>query len=242
MLTLSKLSKEDAKRIDFWSRKNCNEMIYSYVLKDLHSVTIKDGYVLDELPILLKDVNLGIVPVLWEDNLPQVAIEMVSCGVPVLCSSYGGASELCDSELFRFDGGNTQDLLNHITHFLHYPMDLNKYWDYHNSLKTMSDHIGELKRYYGLDEVNVSNPIVSVIIPVYNVEKYLPQCLDSLLNQTLKDIEIICIDDGSTDNSLSILRRYEEMDSECVFIHKTIKELAARNKGIELARGEYFSF
>ncbi|NLP45229.1 MAG: glycosyltransferase [Peptococcaceae bacterium] len=241
---LSKLSKEDAKRIDFLvAAKNCNENDIRHVLKDLHSVTIKDGYVLDELPILLKDVNLGIVPVLWEDNLPQVAIEMVSCGVPVLCSSYGGASELCDSELFRFDGGNTQDLLNHITHFLHYPMDLNKYWDYHNSLKTMSDHIGELKRYYGLDEVNVSNPIVSVIIPVYNVEKYLPQCLDSLLNQTLKDIEIICIDDGSTDNSLSILRRYEEMDSRVrVYTQNNKGAGAARNKGIELARGEYFSF
>jgi glycosyltransferase involved in cell wall biosynthesis len=59
---------------------------------------------------------------------------------------------------------------------------------------------------------------VSIIIPVYNVEQYLPKCLDSVINQTLKDIEIICINDGSTDNSLSILKEYasKEMTVFCV--------------------------
>jgi len=54
------------------------------------------------------------------------------------------------------------------------------------------------------------SPLVSIIIPCYNVEKYLNQCLDSVVNQTLKDIEIICINDGSTDKSLQILTEYEE--------------------------------
>ena len=54
---------------------------------------------------------------------------------------------------------------------------------------------------------------VSVIIPVYNVEPYLKQCMDSVVGQTLKDIEIICVDDGSTDNSLDILREYAAEDS-----------------------------
>ena len=53
---------------------------------------------------------------------------------------------------------------------------------------------------------------ISVIIPVFNVEKYLHQCIDSVLNQTLKDIEIICVDDGSTDSSLNILKEYEQKD------------------------------
>lgn len=57
------------------------------------------------------------------------------------------------------------------------------------------------------------NPKVSVIIPVYNVEPYLRQCLDSVINQTLKEIEIICVDDGSTDNSLRILKKYAQKDS-----------------------------
>ena len=58
---------------------------------------------------------------------------------------------------------------------------------------------------------------VSVILPVYNVEKYLKECLDSILNQTLQEIEVICVDDGSTDRSLEILREYEKKDiSSCI--------------------------
>ena len=56
-------------------------------------------------------------------------------------------------------------------------------------------------------------PKVSVIIPVYNVEEYLRECLDSVINQTLKEIEIICVDDGSTDNSLEILKEYAKKDN-----------------------------
>ena len=57
-------------------------------------------------------------------------------------------------------------------------------------------------------------PIISIIIPVYNVEKYLRQCLDSVVNQTLEDIEIICVNDGSTDNSLQILEEYTKKIKE----------------------------
>ena len=64
------------------------------------------------------------------------------------------------------------------------------------------------------------NPKVSVIIPVYNVEKYLRQCLDSVVNQTLRDIEIICVDDGSTDTSLEILREYQSKDSRIMVLHQ----------------------
>lgn len=51
-------------------------------------------------------------------------------------------------------------------------------------------------------------PVISVIVPVYNVEKYLERCLDSIINQTLKNVEIICVNDGSTDNSINILKEY----------------------------------
>lgn len=64
----------------------------------------------------------------------------------------------------------------------------------------------------------MSQPKVSVIIPIYNTEPYLRECLDSVVNQTLRDIEIICVDDGSTDGSLAILREYQEKDRESPFI------------------------
>ena len=84
---------------------------------------------------------------------------------------------------------------------------------------------------------------VSVIVPVYNGEKYLTQCLDSIINQTLEDIEIISINDGSEDNSLSILERYASMDNRIKIISTENRGLgAARNSGLELATGEYVAF
>ncbi|MBR3646098.1 MAG: glycosyltransferase family 2 protein [Lachnospiraceae bacterium] len=84
---------------------------------------------------------------------------------------------------------------------------------------------------------------VSVIIPVYNVDKYLKQCLDSLVNQTLKDIEIICVDDGSTDGSLAILKEYaDKYDTVQVIEQQNAGAGAARNNGLKIAKGEYLSF
>jgi len=84
---------------------------------------------------------------------------------------------------------------------------------------------------------------VSVIIPVYNSEKVLNQCIDSVCNQTLSDIEIICVDDGSQDNSLKILKEYEKKDSRVnVLSQKNSGAGVARNKGIDLAKGEYIAF
>ena len=84
---------------------------------------------------------------------------------------------------------------------------------------------------------------VSVIIPVYNVDKYIEECLDSIINQSLKDIEIICINDGSSDNSLDILYQYEKLDERVKVINQTNKGLGAtRNVGLSLAKGEYIYF
>lgn len=83
-------------------------------------------------------------------------------------------------------------------------------------------------------------PKVSVIVPVYNVEKYLKECLDSIQNQTLKDIEIICINDGSTDLSTQILDEYVQNDSRFKVIHKTNEGYGkAMNVGMDLAEADY---
>ncbi len=83
-------------------------------------------------------------------------------------------------------------------------------------------------------------PSVSVIIPVYNIEKHLEKCLDSVIGQTLKDIEIIVVNDGSTDNSLDIITQYARKDSRIVIVDKPNEGLAyARKSGIEAAHGKY---
>lgn len=94
------------------------------------------------------------------------------------------------------------------------------------------------------DAAEVSRaPKVSVIIPVYNVENYLHECLDSLISQSLKHIEIICVDDGSTDHSLDILREYEQKDPRVkILTQKNQKQGAARNNALKLVTGEYVQF
>lgn len=86
-------------------------------------------------------------------------------------------------------------------------------------------------------------PNITIIIPVYNTEKYLHKCLDSLVNQTLSNIEIICINDGSLDNSLSILQQYAEKDSRIIVLDQiNAGPSNARNHGLKVASGEYIFF
>lgn len=84
-------------------------------------------------------------------------------------------------------------------------------------------------------------PKISIIIAVYNVQNYLKQCLDSLVNQTLEDIEIICVNDGSTDNSLAILEEYAKKDERIKVISQKNSggPGSPRNKALDLAKGEY---
>jgi len=81
---------------------------------------------------------------------------------------------------------------------------------------------------------------ISVILPVYNVEAYLEECLDSIVSQDLHDIEIICVNDGSTDSSLSILEQYAAKDERIIIINQQNSGVScARNNGLKRARGEY---
>ena len=86
-------------------------------------------------------------------------------------------------------------------------------------------------------------PKLSVIVPVYNVAQYLPQCLDSIINQAFRDIEIICVNDGSTDNSLEILKSYAEKDGRIHIVNKANGgHTSARKAGVSIAKGEYIVF
>lgn len=86
----------------------------------------------------------------------------------------------------------------------------------------------------------MNKPLVSIVVPVYNVENFLRECLDSVVNQTLKDIEIICVDDGSTDSSLNILKEYASKDSRFKIITKPNSGYGnTMNRGTDAATGEY---
>lgn len=84
---------------------------------------------------------------------------------------------------------------------------------------------------------------ISIIIPVYNTEKYLKECIESAMHQTLTDIEIICVNDGSTDTSLEILKSFAEKDNRLKIVTQQNKgQSAARNTGLKIATGEYIAF
>ena len=84
---------------------------------------------------------------------------------------------------------------------------------------------------------------ISIIIPIYNKEEHLALCLKSVISQSLKNIEIICIDDGSTDNSLEIIKKYKIIDNRIIIIHQKNQGSAiARNKGISISKGKFIAF
>ena len=93
------------------------------------------------------------------------------------------------------------------------------------------------------ETLNAAAPLVSVIVPNYNVERYVRKCLDSLRGQTLREIEVICIDDGSTDESGRIVDEYAKEDERLRVIHTENRGLsAARNRGIDEARADWLMF
>jgi len=154
--TLSKLDSRYASKIDLCLTIRQPEYHQIFTkLKKFHSVGMIRGYTQDNLREILKDCNLSIVPVLWEDNLPQIAIESVAYGVPVLASSSGGSSELCASDLFKFECGNSKDLLNKIIYFVENPEKLEEYWKYHEGLVTMSEHLKGLYKIYNFKEEEI---------------------------------------------------------------------------------------
>ena len=96
--------------------------------------------------------------------------------------------------------------------------------------------------YQVMDTIN-KDPLISVIVPCYNVEKYLRKCVDSILNQTYRNLEVILVDDGSPDGSPAICDEYAKNESRVVVFHKENGGLSdARNYGIVRAKGEYITF
>lgn len=89
----------------------------------------------------------------------------------------------------------------------------------------------------------MSKQLISIIVPIYNAEKYIQRCIDSILSQTYKDLQIILINDGSTDNTLTILNEYVQYDSRIQIINKENTGVSeTRNIGIEMSEGEYIGF
>ncbi|MCM1129008.1 MAG: glycosyltransferase family 2 protein [Oxalobacter formigenes] len=107
-------------------------------------------------------------------------------------------------------------------------------------VRSSSRQVKEECREYGISDETFHMPQISIIVPIYNAEKYLSECLDSILLQTFTDFEIICVNDGSTDNSAKILEKYKKLDKRIKIItHKNQGVVFARNNAIKKAKGEF---
>ncbi len=125
---------------------------YSALIKPLRarfkSITFSNGFTKDNQRLLLDQIDLGVVPSLWEDNLPQIAIEYVANGVPILTSDVGGTCELCTNPTFVYQSTDVVALKNSITYFAEKPERVNQFWNTCPVLMPMEKHIEELEKIY----------------------------------------------------------------------------------------------
>ncbi len=117
----------------------------------LHAVSFHNGYSSSDIPILLSGVSLGIIPSLWEDNLPQVAIEYVAQGIPILVSDLGGASEIGGNKAFIFTAGSIPSFTQALQRILDKELKLEDFWLEQPNIRSMSAHASELIELYTKD-------------------------------------------------------------------------------------------
>jgi glycosyltransferase involved in cell wall biosynthesis len=132
-----------------YDKRNVHELKRIEALrKRFKQIELHNGFTHDNEKELLSDVHLGIVPVLWEDNLPQVLIEQISYGVPILVSNLGGGREIVNNSAFVFKAGDTSDFLGKLISIYTDPELLNDFWDHSMRLVTCESHINELLSLY----------------------------------------------------------------------------------------------
>lgn len=132
-------------------------------------MTLHNGYNHGSLDHLLQRVNLGIVPVLWEDNLPQVAIEMVSRGIPIVTSNRGGAQEIAGNPAFTFEADSIRSFCSKIGEIATGRLPLARFWEGPTRIVSMGDHIDDLLNYYR-DVPAPREPIEPMAEPLAEIE------------------------------------------------------------------------
>ena len=111
---------------------------------DFNNFKVYDGYTHESLPSILEEIDLGVVPVQWEDNLPQVAIEYVCNGTPILTSNLGGAAEIAKNPNFIFKYDDEKDFINKVSSFLNKEVKLKNFWEKDLNIFSMSDHVNKI--------------------------------------------------------------------------------------------------
>lgn len=147
---LNLLNKNDRKRINLIIAARGDMSSDDLILNkdDYYGFKSQNGYDRSEINSILDATDFGVVPVLWEDNLPQVAIEMASRGVPYICTDRGGAKELTKCNKFVFSADSTEEFCEIIRHFIYHTDELKEFYDDYQGLTTMSQNVDQLLEIY----------------------------------------------------------------------------------------------
>lgn len=152
----SLISPQAASKMDILLAAKCETQEqyqkYSEQLKTLlhsfHSFRFMNGYAKSEQGRLLGEIDLGVIPSLWEDNLPQVAIEYIASGIPIVASDAGGTKELCTNSNFVYSSKDAAELSRKLEEYALCPEKLSDFWNEMPKLMSMDDHIQNLQQYY----------------------------------------------------------------------------------------------
>lgn len=211
-----------AKRISF-----TNEYIHNRRRRDGSIMTLNNERLFDNIDISYKILNVFIES---DELYAYYKKEVLTYISSMLFGKYQQIENKFKKEFFK----QTQ---------LVFKSFVNDYGIYEDIINIVDENILNFFKFDEIVQRVNDNPKISVVIPVYNVENYLCECLDSVCNQTFRDIEIICVNDGSTDDSLYILEEYRKKDSRVSIITQKNQGLSgARNTGLMNSNGKYVYF
>ena len=217
----------------------CQQLVKQLELdKQVHFL----GYRKD-IPQLLKISNLALSSA-NQEGLPVNVMEALYVGLPVVASDCRGNRDLINNNEngFLVELNDSKTFVESVEKIYSNSVDIKEIIS--NNKKIIKNYLlpSILKKMTDIYE-NKSNELITIVIPIYNVKKYIERCIKSVINQTYKNIEIILVDDGSTDESGDICDEYAKKDNRIKVIHKKNGGLSdARNFGIDAANGKYISF
>lgn len=194
------------------------------------------------------DYDIVVFPTVNEEPFGMVALEAMSKGMPLIVSNSGALPEVVGDGAFIVE--KDSNFVDNLVAAMIKIVGDKKYREkLGESAFDRSHNVSEfnIENYYTnllkIIDKGVDNEIITVIVPVFNVEKYLCRCIDSIISQSYKNLEIILVDDGSTDDSGNICDEYASKDERIKVLHQKNQGLSeARNNGLEISEGEYIFF
>lgn len=199
----------------------------------------------DNITPFMQKASCIIHPTYYPEGMSNVLLEACASGRPIITTNRAGCREIVDNGIngYVIKEKDSKDLIEKVEKFINLSNEEKKQMGLNGRKKVENEFDRDIviKKY--MEEIRKMSKKVSVIVTVYNMEKYIKQCLDSIVNQTYKNIEILIINDGSTDSSLKIINQYKKNYTNIkIFNQQNGGPSMAKNVGLRNAMGDYILF